>query len=263
MRGQTSAEFLTSRVGFGTASLHHIASSRRRQAILEQALDLGIRHFDTARMYGNGLAEREVGLLAHRRRAEMFIATKFGIDADPMLEKHPSLQLPVKALQRFGVLKRETTTKDRFSVGNATRNLALSLQALRTDYVDLLLLHEPTTEDVSAIDALGDWANRMRASGAIRHFGLAGQNAVEVVATLQASPWSEVVQAPVSANDIGTNRIPQIVYGIYSAGASGKNVLADALQKYPNRTILISTAKSDRLLAASEAVAAAAGNTSR
>ena len=46
----------TSKIGFGTASLHHIRSSSKRISILKTALNSGITHFDTARLYGNGIA---------------------------------------------------------------------------------------------------------------------------------------------------------------------------------------------------------------
>src|SRR2546429_8200098 len=50
-----------SRLGLGTASLHHLLWSSERMQLLKTALDCGISHFDTARMYGEGLAERELG----------------------------------------------------------------------------------------------------------------------------------------------------------------------------------------------------------
>lgn len=53
--------------------------------VLERALELGVDHFDTADMYGNGENERLVGrvLRAASNRSEIILATKCGIKSDP------------------------------------------------------------------------------------------------------------------------------------------------------------------------------------
>lgn len=45
-------------------------------AILNTALDRGIRYFDTGWIYSEGQSEQRVGLVAKHRRQEMWIATK-------------------------------------------------------------------------------------------------------------------------------------------------------------------------------------------
>src|SRR5450756_418186 len=45
-------------------------------AILKQALKRGVWYFDTAPSYSEGESERRVGLVATRRRTDMWIATK-------------------------------------------------------------------------------------------------------------------------------------------------------------------------------------------
>ncbi|NLE76098.1 MAG: aldo/keto reductase [Chloroflexi bacterium] len=76
-------------------------------AILNTALDRGIRYFDTAWVYSKGLSEQRVGLVARERREEMWIATKT-----------------------------VETTKD-----GARRQLEESLRRLQTDYVNEWRLH--------------------------------------------------------------------------------------------------------------------------
>jgi aryl-alcohol dehydrogenase-like predicted oxidoreductase len=46
--------------------------------VLHRALDLGMNFLDTADMYGVGRNEELVGMVARARRAEVFLATKFG-----------------------------------------------------------------------------------------------------------------------------------------------------------------------------------------
>ena len=94
-------------VGLGTWQLRGQAGER---AILD-ALELGYRLLDTARMYENedivGSAVKKSGL----PRREVFITTK--------------LFTPSAGYRK------------------AKEDIARSLEALQTDYIDLLLIHEP------------------------------------------------------------------------------------------------------------------------
>jgi aryl-alcohol dehydrogenase-like predicted oxidoreductase len=76
-------------------------------AILEQALKRGVWYFDTAPAYSEGESERRVGMVAVRRRTDMWIATKVN-----------------------------ETTRD-----GARRQLEASLDRLQTDHVEEVRLH--------------------------------------------------------------------------------------------------------------------------
>src|ERR1039457_4268717 len=93
---------LLSRVAFGTGSLHHCILRRDRANLLGTALDAGITHFDTARMYGEGLAERELGRFLKGNRRQVTIATKFGIPAVSGYEYFPPLMYFQRALGGVG-----------------------------------------------------------------------------------------------------------------------------------------------------------------
>jgi aryl-alcohol dehydrogenase-like predicted oxidoreductase len=104
-------------------------------ALLHQAIDLGVDHFDTAEMYGFGHNERLLGSAFHDRRDKVFLATKFGPKIDPVTQ------------QRLGVDG---------SPQNAVRALEQSLKHLRTDHIDLWYLHRrdrsrPIEETVGAM----------------------------------------------------------------------------------------------------------------
>ena len=74
-----------SKIGFGTGSLHHLFFSLSRREILSAALDGGITHFDTARLYGNGIAEKELSsLLGKNGRHNITIATKVGFELNSL-----------------------------------------------------------------------------------------------------------------------------------------------------------------------------------
>ena len=183
--GIPNTQLQTSRIGFGTASLHHLIRSRARRALLTAALDSGISHFDTAPMYGEGMAERELGRLLGSARNRVTIATKFGFPAIAPLEHFPPLLYAYRVLGRFGrrILPRGWNYRPRsLAIGNVEQSLARSLKALRTDWIDLLLVHEPQVTDVGALLELAEWLEGQRASGRVRYLGLAGSasNCVEV-----------------------------------------------------------------------------------
>ena len=152
-----------------------------RQRLLDLAVDLGICHFDAARLYGLGQVEAELGALLRRHAGQLTVATKCGLgEAQP----------PSPAAQRQGGLRRllrlapglrplarrvygSSMVRRDFSAFNCRRSLETSLDQLGLEAVDLLLLHEPCLPD--AVDpalevCLLDWQQR----GLIGGFGISG-----------------------------------------------------------------------------------------
>ena len=121
-------------LGFGTWALRGTAG---REAI-ETALDVGYRHLDTARSYDN---EAEVGQALRNRR-----------------------------VAREGVFLTTKVWPDRLKYRDALRSLDESLHALKTDYVDLLLIHWPN-EAVELEETL-DAFQEARARGKARLLGV-------------------------------------------------------------------------------------------
>ncbi|WP_176704326.1 aldo/keto reductase, partial [Mycobacterium malmoense] len=88
-----------SAVGFGCGGLMQSPSRRERMAVLGAAVDNGITHFDTARMYGLGMAEAELGaFLRTVPRDTVTIATKFGIDVGGVARRIGRFQAPARAV---------------------------------------------------------------------------------------------------------------------------------------------------------------------
>ena len=69
----------TSRLGFGCTSLLSAGGRAKGLWLLEAAYDAGIRHFDTAPMYGEGESEDVLGEFLERHREDCTVTTKFGI----------------------------------------------------------------------------------------------------------------------------------------------------------------------------------------
>ncbi|NSX02469.1 aldo/keto reductase [Cupriavidus gilardii] len=125
-------------LGMGTWNIGDDRARRAEEiATLRLGLDLGLRLIDTAEMYGEGLSEELVGEAIAGRRDEAFLVTKV---------------YPHNAGRRDAVAACER-----------------SLRRLRTDRIDLYLLHwrggVPLAETMEAFLAL-------QQAGKIRHFGV-------------------------------------------------------------------------------------------
>jgi D-threo-aldose 1-dehydrogenase len=185
-------------------------------------MDEGVRHFDVARMYGLGVAEKELGKAIAGRRDRAVIATKFGIEFRAGLQ----LLAPVQSLARLAlrILPRLRTAARaqpagaytgprRYDPKTARRSLEESLRALQTDYVDLLLLHEPVRELVDAAAVL-EFLTSARDEGLIRAWGIAGYPEQIAALSRHEPSLSPVIQVP---NDI-VGRQAEHIRKIESAG---------------------------------------------
>ena len=186
-----SCQINTTRLGFGCASLFGIPSRAQRAHLLGAAYEAGIRHFDLAPMYGLGRAEVELGSFARARRSELTITTKFGID--PTLQAYGVgwYQGPLRR-----ILTAKPKTPDRvtahpvgplnsrvarllyarreYNVPNARKSLERSLRLFGSDYIDLLLLHDPSPGSVRSDEIFSCLVETARASGLIRSWGITG-----------------------------------------------------------------------------------------
>jgi D-threo-aldose 1-dehydrogenase len=181
----------TSALGFGCAGLFREPSRNKRLRLFETAYELGIRHFDIAPMYGLGIAERELGRMVRGRRESVVIATKFGIEPTLVARQLARIQGPIRRLLRaVPALRQQLITSAAgpgsgpaggllysspgYDGASARASLESSLGAIGTDYVDLLLLHDPNPGSVRSDDVYAYLEDACRA-GDIRTWGIAGE----------------------------------------------------------------------------------------
>jgi len=216
--------FTTSRLGFGTASLHHIVSSSARQRLLGHARARGIQYFDTAPLYGHESAERELGRFAKNGRTDLVIATKTGIVPDTVLSMFPTLLYGRLAwrqlLRRTGVGPPPAAVPRRdYAAEYTRRRVERSLKLLGTDYIDILYLHEPSLRLIPDPDGLALELERLRTAGKVRHVGISGfvLDAVEISA--RAPGLAEILQLDASTTDASwsslrrAGRAPHATFG--------------------------------------------------
>ena len=206
----------TTRLGFGCSSLMGAMGRKESIATLESAFDAGIRHFDVAPMYGYGQAESCVGEFLGRHRADVTVTTKYGIPpaknqgliglarsvVRPIVKALPGLK---KGLSKMAGNVAQPAAKASFTAAQARESLQRSLAELRTDRIDVWLLHEVTAEDLQDESLLRLLEDSV-AAGTIGAFGV-GSEREKVGALMTARPeycgvvqfeWS-ILDAPVPA----------------------------------------------------------------
>jgi D-threo-aldose 1-dehydrogenase len=181
MRQTTYRDLQTSVLGFGCGSvLGRVGRSGSLRA-MHTAFDSGITLFDTARSYGFGRAEGLLGEFLQGRRQQVILATKFGIAPQTQTAlKRVALPIARAVLQLPGVrgLFRRGGTGPRtgygaFSIPILHASVEESLRQLRTDYLDLLFLHDVTEAVLQQTDLFAA-LDFLVASGKVRHVGLYG-----------------------------------------------------------------------------------------
>ena len=168
------------RLGFGCGDLYSGASHAQSVRLIEAALDAGIRYFDVARMYGNGSAEAVLGSVLPRIRDRVIIVSKAGILPWSMLHWPQFKSRAAKAVRLAGPIGRALVpppppSGPRFGAFRRVdleRSVNRSLKDLRTDYLDILLLHECSVADSRDPEVVG-FLEQLRAEGKIRTFGIA------------------------------------------------------------------------------------------
>ena len=161
--------------GDWTTQPHEIADVEAAAAAVEAALDIGVTLFDHADIYRHGKAEAVFGeVLAGTSglRERIQLQTKCGIRLNERgLETHYDL-----------------------SADAIIERVNGSLERLRTDYVDILLLHrpDPLMEPAEVAAAVG----KLMAEGKVRALGVSNMSAAQIE-FLQDS-----LETPVVANQL-------------------------------------------------------------
>ena len=179
-----------SAIGFGCAGLFRIPERNVRRKALDAAYDAGIRHFDVAPMYGLGLAEAELAPFLRRRRADVTVTTKFGIEPTARAERsvasrspfgRSSLSVPPRrgtesgrSRATLGGTRAPSIASPGYHRESAQRGLERSLRALDTDYIDVFLLHDPAGGIITEAPDLVDYLEEQRRLGRIRCWGVTG-----------------------------------------------------------------------------------------
>jgi predicted oxidoreductase len=159
-----TSDLNVSRIGYGAMSIGGswddtpLTDSVRKAAlqVLHTALDAGINFFDHADIYCNGKSEEAFAELwkeSPHLRQQIYLQTKCGIRFAPP--------------HRFD-----------FSYEHIIASVEGSLKRLRTDYVDVLLLHRP--DPLVEPEEVARAFDELKSAGKVRWFGVSNHTAAQI-----------------------------------------------------------------------------------
>jgi aryl-alcohol dehydrogenase-like predicted oxidoreductase len=129
-------------------------------AAIRRAFELGVNFYDTADIYGHGRSESLLGLVLSRKRENVVIATKVG-NVKTSIGEH----------------------KKDFSRQHIFYAIDGSLRRLRTDYVDLYQVHNPSLADLER-EEIQEAMDMLQSLGKIRFWGVSislPQDGIEII----------------------------------------------------------------------------------
>jgi D-threo-aldose 1-dehydrogenase len=150
-----NAKHRTSILGLGTSALIGGNSREESLRLLETAYEEGIRHFDTAPLYGSGDAEIVLGEFRRKYRDSITITTKFGLIPMASSPSAQSLKSILRKFMRFSPKfmqwlrsnSGKAVAKGTYTTEKLQASLDTSLSKLCTDYIDCFLLHDCAVGD--------------------------------------------------------------------------------------------------------------------
>lgn len=145
-------------LGFGTFRM----PGKEVLEVVPEAIRLGFRHIDTAQIYGNEAEVGEAIQTSGVARGDIFLTTKVWVD--------------------------------KFRHADFVKSVDESLKKLRTDHVDLLLLHWPNAA-VPLAEQIGA-LNEVRKAGKVRHIGVSNYNTALMAEAVELSA------APIATNQV-------------------------------------------------------------
>ena len=197
-------ELQVSRICQGTAfrTMDRSADNPVAEEVLRHCLDVGINFFDSSYAYGWGGSEELLGKVLGGRRDRVFICTKVPPSDPPRRDGDLGERVP-------------------FTDENLRDRLDGALRRLGTDYIDLLLLHQPdkTTPPVQICRSMDDLVN----TGKIRYWGVSNHGP-QVLAEMLTIAREAGSSAPAAVEEY-YNLVG--AYAMAKAGASVRDLERD------------------------------------
>jgi aryl-alcohol dehydrogenase-like predicted oxidoreductase len=158
---------------------------------VRRAYDLGCNFFDTADVYGHGHSEELLGEALHDVRDRVIIATKVGgnfynRDVHPLMRERigQTVGRSLDELEHGTVLP--VTHDTNFTPDYLRFAVERSLARLRTSYIDLLQLHNPPINLISAMETY-EVLEQLKREGLIRFYGVSVHPPEEGMAAVNAT----------------------------------------------------------------------------
>ncbi len=161
--GQTG--LIVSEIGFGAwgigGNAYGKVNDEDSRRALQAAFESGINFYDTADLYGSGHSEKLLGEVFTGKRDKVIFSTKGGT------LPHTTFDMPQD-----------------FSPRHIKNAMEGSLKRLKTDYLDLYLLHSPKIDDLEANGDLLLTLETSKREGKIRAYGISARTPSDALTAL-------------------------------------------------------------------------------
>jgi aryl-alcohol dehydrogenase-like predicted oxidoreductase len=170
-------DLVVSRLGMGCNKLGSISARQSRRsalALVERAVESGVRLFDTADAYGSGLSESILGEALRHAGSQVVVATKVGYRFDERSRAQQLARLAASSIRRIRAggsprLARRTYAEQDFSAAYVRAAVCSSLKRLRREQIDLLQFHGPPPAESSDLPVV---IEQLIDEGLVRYFGV-------------------------------------------------------------------------------------------
>ncbi|AWR97153.1 aldo/keto reductase [Acidianus sulfidivorans JP7] len=150
--GHTNIKISEIGIGLWSLATDWWSSNVKAEEILKKAYSSGINFYDTADIYGEGKAEEILAKVLGNKRDNIVILTKIGYDFYHKQNYN-------KYTQRFDISYLEFAIKE-------------SLKRLNTDYIDILMLHNPKM-NIILNKEIYDFMVGLKKDGIVKAIGVA------------------------------------------------------------------------------------------
>lgn len=207
--GNTDME--VSILGFGASPLGNVfdeCTEKDGVETVHYAIDHGVNFFDVSPFYGLTLAEKRLGTALQGKRNEVYLATKCG---------------------RYGLQDFD------FSKNRILKSIDESLTRLKTDYVDLLQLHDIEFVDKRQIlEEAMPAIEEIKASGKARYIGITGlpvRHLAQIVREVEVDTVLSWAHYNLLEDEINDELVPlskEKGFGLMNAAPLMQRILSDA-----------------------------------
>jgi len=182
------------------------------ESLIKYALEKGINLIDTGRAYGNGNNERLVGRVISGKRKDIILQTKIRIEESELAS---------------GGKGKKGAEEIRYALSS---KFEASLKALNTNYIDIVLYHEASDENLLFHSETMKYFNEMKKAGIIRAHGFSAHNdCMNLLTRNNIEEFYDIIMVPFNHKGAFTHSIT----GSYAEWDQEKlvSILTEASQK--------------------------------